>query len=141
MLPLLVDTGFQDLFHSSIRGAFHLSLTVLVHYRWPRVFSLGGWSPQLPTRFLVSRGTQQYAERPLPFAYRTITFYGCPFQEHLAKERFSYSLLTLRGWSRRMLQPRPDIGPHSTKPDRFGLFPFRSPLLWESRLIYFPQVT
>ena len=32
-LPLLVDTGFQDLFHSSIRGAFHLSLTVLVHYR------------------------------------------------------------------------------------------------------------
>ena len=33
MLPLLVDTGFQELFHSSARGAFHLSLTVLVHYR------------------------------------------------------------------------------------------------------------
>jgi SRSO17 transposase len=29
----LVDTGFQVLFHSSSRGAFHLSLTVLVHYR------------------------------------------------------------------------------------------------------------
>ena len=27
------------------RGAFHLSLTVLVHYRWPGVFSLRGWSP------------------------------------------------------------------------------------------------
>ena len=40
------------------RGAFHLSLTVLVHYRSARVFSLGGWSPQLPTGFLVSRGTQ-----------------------------------------------------------------------------------
>jgi hypothetical protein len=26
------------------RGAFHLSLTVLVHYRWQRVFSLGRWS-------------------------------------------------------------------------------------------------
>ena len=38
-----------------------------------------------------------------------------------------------------MLQPRPDIGPHSTKPDRFGLFPFRSPLLRESRLLSFPQ--
>ena len=77
------------------RGSFHLSLTVLVHYRWPKVFSLGGWSPQIPTGFLVSRGTQQHARSLLPFAYRTITFYGCPFQEHLAKERFSYSLLTL----------------------------------------------
>ena len=34
-LPLLVDTRFQELFHSSGRGAFHLSLTVLVHYRSP----------------------------------------------------------------------------------------------------------
>ena len=29
----LVGTWFQGLFHSSVRGAFHLSLTVLVHYR------------------------------------------------------------------------------------------------------------
>ena len=29
----LVGVWFQDLFHSSMRGAFHLSLTVLVHYR------------------------------------------------------------------------------------------------------------
>ena len=43
---------------SPSRGAFHLSLTVLVHYRSLKVLSLGGWSPQLPTRFLVSRGTQ-----------------------------------------------------------------------------------
>jgi hypothetical protein len=34
-LPLLVDTGFQDLFHSPHRGSFHLSLTVLVRYRSP----------------------------------------------------------------------------------------------------------
>ena len=32
-LPLLVSTRFQVLFHSPRRGAFHLSLTVLVHYR------------------------------------------------------------------------------------------------------------
>ena len=32
-LPLLVDTRFQELFHSPLRGAFHLSLAVLVHYR------------------------------------------------------------------------------------------------------------
>src|SRR5690348_16727763 len=49
------------------RGAFHLSLTVLVHYRSSRVLSLGGWSPQLPTGFLVSRGTRAHtAGRPPP---------------------------------------------------------------------------
>ena len=29
----LVGERVQELFHSSIRSAFHLSLTVLVHYR------------------------------------------------------------------------------------------------------------
>ena len=29
----LVSVWFQGLFHSSVRGSFHLSLTVLVHYR------------------------------------------------------------------------------------------------------------
>ena len=29
----LVGTRFQVLFHSLIQGTFHLSLTVLVHYR------------------------------------------------------------------------------------------------------------
>ena len=32
-LPLLVGTWFQVLFHSLVQGAFHLSFTVLVHYR------------------------------------------------------------------------------------------------------------
>ncbi len=32
LLPL-VSARFQVLFHSPVRGAFHLSLTVLVHYR------------------------------------------------------------------------------------------------------------
>ena len=39
------------------RGAFHLSLTVLFAIGHQLVFSLGGWSPLLPTGFLVSRGT------------------------------------------------------------------------------------
>ena len=34
-LPHFVGTRFQVLFHSPCRGAFHLSLTVLVHYRSP----------------------------------------------------------------------------------------------------------
>ena len=33
VLRPLVGERFQGLFHSSARGAFHLSLTVLVHYR------------------------------------------------------------------------------------------------------------
>src|SRR5579875_2822172 len=43
---------------SPSRGAFHLSLTVLLPYRSPQFFSLGGWSPRLPTSLLVARGTQ-----------------------------------------------------------------------------------
>ena len=34
-LPHIVGKRLQVLFHSPIRGAFHLSLTVLVHYRLP----------------------------------------------------------------------------------------------------------
>ena len=39
------------------RGTFHLSLTVLFAIGHRVVFSLGGWSPRLPARFPVSRGT------------------------------------------------------------------------------------
>jgi hypothetical protein len=49
VLGLLVGTRFQVLFHSPRRGTFHLSLTVLVHYRSPRVFSLREWTPSLQT--------------------------------------------------------------------------------------------
>ena len=48
-LPHIVGRWLQVLFHSPNRGAFHLSLAVLVHYRSPNVFSLGEWTPQLPT--------------------------------------------------------------------------------------------
>jgi hypothetical protein len=48
-LRLIVSLRFQVLFHSPHRGTFHLSLTVLVHYRSSNVFSLGEWTPQLPT--------------------------------------------------------------------------------------------
>jgi hypothetical protein len=54
----LVSVRFQVLFHSLVQGSFHLSFTVLVHYRSLNVFSLSGWFRQIPTGFLVSRGTQ-----------------------------------------------------------------------------------
>src|SRR5690554_3438051 len=43
------------------RGAFHLSLTVLCAIGRQWVFSLGGWSPRIPTGFLGPRGTQAIA--------------------------------------------------------------------------------
>ena len=49
VLRPIVSIRFQVLFHSPYRGSFHLSFTVLVHYRLSSVFSLGRWTSQLPT--------------------------------------------------------------------------------------------
>ena len=52
-LPQLVNTGFS----LPSRGPFHLSFTVLCAIGHQGVFSLTGWSPLIPTRFHVPRGT------------------------------------------------------------------------------------
>ena len=111
---------------SPLRGAFHLSLTVLVHYRLLKVFSLGGWSPQFPTGFHVPRGTQD-PSRILPAVrYRTLTVSGQAFQPvHVAR-------------SDRVAGPTTPARPKS---GWFRLFPVRSPLLRESRLISFRRAT
>jgi hypothetical protein len=113
-------------FSSPLRGTFHLSLTVLVHYRSLKVFSLGGWSPQLPTRFHVSRGTQDASQRKSTSRYGTLTRSGATFQ------------------SLRVGLLPPAAGP--TTPVRpktgwFGLLPVRSPLLRGSRLISLVRAT
>src|SRR5438876_4791325 len=73
-IPILADrhsppTGCGHTVSDSIslpsRGSFHLSLTVLVHYRSPRVFSLGRWSSQFPTGFHVSSSTQNATQEVL----------------------------------------------------------------------------
>jgi hypothetical protein len=65
---------------SPSRGAFHLSLTVLVHYRSLTVFSLGEWSPQLPTRLHVSRGTQDPSRALTDDGYGIVTLSDRSFQ-------------------------------------------------------------
>jgi hypothetical protein len=50
-LPLLVSVWFQVLFQRPQRTAFHLSLTVLVHYRSQCVFSLASQFWQIPTGY------------------------------------------------------------------------------------------
>jgi len=58
--------GFRCSFTPLKRGTFHHSLTVLVPYRSPMVFSLGWWSTPLPTRYHVSGGTHAQVARPVP---------------------------------------------------------------------------
>ena len=92
------------------------------------MFSLGGWSPQIPTGFHVSRGTRVPTRSLSSFVYRTITFSGEPFQTLRLDDRF------VTPYER---APQP---PGSEDP-RFGLFRVRSPLLTESRLISLPRGT
>src|SRR5215207_6462518 len=63
LLPL-VGTRFQDLFHSPSGVLFTFPSRYCFTIGHGRVFSLGGWSPQIPTGFLVSRRTQ--VPKPLP---------------------------------------------------------------------------
>jgi hypothetical protein len=65
---------------SPFRGAFNLSLTVLVHYRSHCLFSLGGWSPQIQSGFHVSEPTQDTLRITPPFTDATFTLYGVIFQ-------------------------------------------------------------
>jgi hypothetical protein len=64
-LPLLplVGTRFQVLFHSPSGVLFTFPSRYWCTIGHGRVCSLGGWSPQIPTGFLVSRRTQ--VPRPL----------------------------------------------------------------------------
>ncbi len=77
---------------SPLRGAFHLSLTVLVHYRSLKFFSLGGWSPQLPTSFLVARGTQDASPAFLRRGYGVLTLSDGAFQRLRLRSR-AFSLV------------------------------------------------
>ena len=139
VLCLLVSSRFQVLFHSPpgvlftfpslsackltvsgslslpSRGSFHLSLTVLFAIGHMVVFSLTGWSPCLPSGFLVSRRTPDSAKHPLRSAFQD-----------------SSAILP-----RAMLRSLPREYFYS----RFGLLRFRSPLLSESFLLSFPPGT
>ena len=77
----------------------------------------------------MSRGTWVLLERVTAFAYGAITVYGRPFQA----VRLTVTFVT-------PISKSPTT-PSWPKSSRFGLFPVRSPLLRESRLISFPQGT
>ena len=57
VLPLLVNIGFQVLFHSPPGVLFTFPSRYYFTIGHQLVFSLGRWSSLLPTRFHVPRGT------------------------------------------------------------------------------------
>ena len=89
-LRVLVSVWFQVLFHRPHRAAFHLSLTVLVHYRCFEVFSLGRVVLPASSGPCVVRSTQEKHQRSInpAFAYRAITFCGKAFQLSSASRIF-----------------------------------------------------
>ena len=103
------------------RGSFHLSLTVLFAIGHMVVFSLTGWSPPIPSEFLVFRRT---------LCICSLTF--SPTSLSLSSGRLS-NRLRLRSVSR--------LIPEEYFYSSFGLLRFRSPLLAESFLLSFPPGT
>jgi hypothetical protein len=91
-LRLLVSTGFQVLFHSPSGVLFTFPSRYCFTIGHQVVFRLGGWSPRLPARFLVSRYSG-YRPVTRPFAYGTFTLCGLGFPAaHSARLRESLCL-------------------------------------------------
>ena len=70
VLPQLVSAGFQVLFHSPPGVLFTFPSRYWFTIGHQGVFSLGGWSLQLPTGFHVSRSTQDTS------FYRRLSYTG-----------------------------------------------------------------
>ena len=80
LLPL-VSTRFQVLFHSPPGVLFTFPSRYSCTIGRGRVFSLGGWSPQLQSGLPGSRPTRVPRSPPVArFAYRALTSFGGPFQ-------------------------------------------------------------
>ena len=103
------------------------------------VLSLTGWSPRIHARFHGTGATREGCRRHTHFAYEAVTRYGPAFQP----VRLCRCFVTLL----RVCRPAySSHDPYHATPaglthDRFGLIPFRSPLLGESTFLYFPAGT
>ena len=140
-LSLLVGIRFQVLFHSPHRGSFHLSLAVLVRYRSSG--SIEPWKVVLPDSHRVSRAP--WYSGPSPSEPGSFRLRGChplwpAFPDRSAKILVCDSPTAPYHCPAKAFDP-----PHTTHTGLayvgFRLFPFRSPLLGESRLLSFPAGT
>ena len=106
------------------RGSFHLSLTVLVRYR-----SLPGYLALADGPACFRQDSSCLAVLRIPLGFTRISVTGLAPSSVTLSIVFSYP----RSCRVAVLQPR--------SKDRFGLLPFRSPLLRESLLFSFPPGT
>jgi len=103
-----------------------------VRYRSTQVFSLGEWSPPLPTGYLMPRGTRVHHPPSRPAVdHGALTLHGGSFQ--------ILRLAALCPATTRQSHPIMPHNPHPATPagltrDGFRLLPVRSPLLGESFL-------
>ena len=72
-LPLFVCMRFQDLFHSPPGVLFAFPSRYWFTIGRLRVFSLGGWSPHVQTRFLVPRPTCCYPSSTHGISYKGLS--------------------------------------------------------------------
>jgi hypothetical protein len=116
--------------HSSpSRGSSHLSVALLSLLSVIREYLALRDGPRSFSRDFTWPDLLRYPPRgSSAFAYGTVTRCGLPFQVVLLTGCFVTPM-----W--KTLQPR------RGKPPRFGLFPFRSPLLRESSFLSVPPVT
>ena len=121
---MIVGKWFQVLFHSAHCGSFHLSLTVLVRYRCDS--SIQGWRVVSPASARISR-VLTYSG----YCYLKIHFHIRDY--HPLWLSFPECSINVFQWILQSSTPNASIG--------FALFPVRSPLLRESRLISFPLAT
>ena len=122
-LPQLVNTGFQVLFHSPPGVLFtfpsqYYALSVTKEY-----LALGGGPPDFPQGFscLV---VLWILLLPIVFVYGAFTLYGLTSQTVPLTDRLTYA-----------------VHNPSMHARWFGLFPFRSPLLWESMFLSLSPAT
>ena len=90
LLPL-VSARFQVLFHSPVRGAFHLSLTVLVRYRSLRSIQPYQMVPVDSDRISRVPPYSGYCQDNISYMYGTLTLCGWLFQNHSISKYFSIS--------------------------------------------------
>ncbi len=83
LLRPLVGVRFQVLFHSLTQGSFHLSLTVLVHYRSLRSIQPYRMVPVDSYRITRVPHYSGYHYLTVLYLYRAITVYGYFFQSIL----------------------------------------------------------
>ena len=137
VLRLLVGARFQVLFHSPPGVLFTFPSRYWSAVGRRGVLSLGGRSPLLPAGFLVPGGTRDRVPGPAGCAYGALTLCRAPSHASSAPQQVCDPGRTVRGAGDASSTPAARRA-HARSRRRFGLAPFRSPLLGGS-LLDFPS--